>query len=67
MPNTVEIREPKGGRKRTDKFGVGPGGDIGDTDISCNLYGQAIQGTDRTKLSGRPPTGRLDAGNSLDK
>jgi hypothetical protein len=37
----------------TDKIGVGPGGDIGGTDISCNLYGQAVHGADRTKLSGR--------------
>jgi hypothetical protein len=41
---------------QTDKIGVGPGGDIGGTDISCNLYGQAVHGADRTKLSGRVRT-----------
>jgi hypothetical protein len=58
---------PKGGRTRTDKIGVGAGGDIGVTDISCNLYGQEVHGADRTKLSGRPPTCRRDAGEPLDK
>jgi hypothetical protein len=40
----------------TDKIAVGPCGDIGGTDISRNLYGQAVQGADRTKLSGRVRT-----------
>ena len=35
--------------------------------ISCNLYGQSVHGADRTKLSGRPPTCRRDAGEPLDK
>jgi hypothetical protein len=39
----------------TDKIGVGPGGDIGGTDISCNLYGHAVHEAGRTKLSGRVP------------
>ena len=57
----------EGGRTRTDKIGVGPGGDISGTDISCNLYGLAVQGAERTKLSGRPPRCRRDAGEPLDK
>jgi len=43
------------------------GGDISGTDISCNLYGLAVHGADRTKVSGRPPTFRHDAGDPLDK
>jgi hypothetical protein len=57
----------KGGCTRTDKIGVGPGGIIGGIDILCNLYGQAVHGADRTKLSGRPSTCRRDAGDPLDK
>ena len=57
----------QGGRAHTDKIGVGPGGDIDGTDIARNLYGQAVHGADRTKLSGRPPTCRRDAGDPLDK
>ena len=53
-------------RRRTG-ISTRPGGDIGGTDISCNLYGQAVHGADRTKLSGRPPTFRRDAGDPLDK
>ena len=37
-----------GGRTRTDKIGVGPGGDISGTDISCNLTARQYTG----------PTGR---------
>ena len=54
--------EGKGGPTRTDKIGVGPVCDICGTDISCNLYGQAVHGADSTQLSGRPPTCRRDAG-----
>jgi len=57
----------KGGRTRTDKVGVGPDGEIGGTDISCNLYGQAVRVADRTKFSRRPPTCWRDAGDPLDK
>jgi hypothetical protein len=56
----------KAGRTRTNKVGVGAGGYIGGTDISCNIYGQAVHVADTTKFSGRPPTWR-DAGDRLDK
>jgi hypothetical protein len=36
----LQNTQPKGGRTRTDKIGVGTGGDIGGTDITCNLYGR---------------------------
>ena len=44
----------------------GAGGDAGGSDISCNLYGQAVHGADTKKLSERPPTCRRDAGDPLD-
>ena len=57
----------KGGRTCTNKIGVGPGGDISGTDISCNLYGQAVHGADRPKLSGWPLTCWHDAGDPVNK
>ena len=39
---------PEEMRTRTDKIGVRAGSDIGGTDISCNIYSQAVHGPDRT-------------------
>jgi hypothetical protein len=66
MPSVARLLQHKSGRARTNKIAVGSGGDIGGTDISCNLYGQAVRVADTTKFSGRPPTWR-DAGDPLDK
>jgi hypothetical protein len=62
----VLSKQPEGGCTRTNKISVGPDSNIGGTDISRNLYGQAVHGADRT-LSGRPPTCRRDAGDPLEK
>ena len=56
------IQFSKVGRTRADKIGVGSSGDMGGTDISCNLYSQAVHRADSTKLPGRPPPCRRDAG-----
>jgi hypothetical protein len=61
----LPLHHCKAGRTRTDTIGVGV--DIGGTDISYNLCGQAVHGADTTKLLGRPPTCRRDAGDPLDK
>jgi hypothetical protein len=73
MHKTVNMHHSlyKAGLTRTDKIGVGPGGDTGGsvtggTDISCNLYGQTIHVADRKKISGRPPTCRRHASDPLD-
>ena len=53
-----------GGLTRTDQIGVCQGGEMGGTDISCNIYGQEVHGADTTKLSGLPPTCWRDAGDA---
>jgi len=40
-------RQPKRGRTRADKIGVGAGGDIGGTDISCNFVARQYMGPAR--------------------
>jgi len=44
---SISIKTPKGGRTRADKIGVGAGGDIGCTDISCIFMARQYMGSTR--------------------
>jgi len=47
MLRYVVLRLIKGGRTRADKIGVGAGGDIGGTDISCIFMARQYTGPTR--------------------